>query len=322
MRDFEEELIALCEFDQNYAKQKLDQVKSNYKKQLGNLKSKEDYLALFHEFPLIQCVITVLFNYQMMMSEFEHGENPFYGTTTELKKHPKNLTTVLKQFYGALEISKKLSDSDTVYRLERTILLFKSFLDNPSDLLAKLHFFEILNSIVQDKNHALMPLILYYNPFNDPLIEKFDDCSYYLEMLKFFDGFDVNQEIITRSTFIKIHKLFEIDNPSIYSQLNSPSEPIKSIFEKLGKEDQNIDLKRLKNVVPRTYFKGIAIFDYSKGSDFLFNKYLEYAHQNAIKDSIIQEKLRNNKIDIQVQIKIQEVFDTSMKKMYRQLLEF
>lgn len=317
-----DELVALVEFDPSYSKDKLSELKKNQQKLKSNNLPQNDYLTLYQDFPLIQSVIKILFNYQMMLNEFENGENPFYGTTTELKKHPKNLTTVLKQFYGALEISKKLSDSETIYRLERTIKLFESFLDDPSDLLSKLHFFEILESIMQDKNHILIPLILHYNPFSDPLLEKFDDCSYYLEILKFFDGFDVNQEIIIKSTFIKIHKLFELDNPSIYSQLNNPSDPIKSIFEKMGREDQNIDFKRLKNVVPKTYFKGIAIFDYSKETDILFNKYIEYAYQNAMKDSIIQEKLRNNKVDFQKQIEMKEAFETSMKKMYRQLLEF
>lgn len=317
-----DELIALVEFDPDFSKETLDEVKNNYRKHVGSLQSQEDYHELFHDFPLVQSVIRILFNYEIVLNEFENGLNPFYGTTAELKKHPKNIETSLKQFRGALEVSKKLSDVETVYRLERTINLFETFLDSPSDLLSKLHFFEILDGVMPDKANQLMPLILHYNPFNDPLLTKWDDCVYYLEMLKFFDGYDVTIEALAKSTFIKLHKIFELDNPNMYSQINSPADPIKSIFEKMGRPEQMIDFKRLKNVKPKTFYKGIAIFDYSKDTAVLFNRYIEYAFQNAMKDAIIHDKVKKIDVDFQTKIGIDSAYNASMQKMYRDLLSF
>lgn len=317
-----DELVYLAEFDPSSSKQKLVEVKDNYRKFIGKLQSEEDYLELFREFPLAQSVIRILFNYQMLIDEFENGSNPFYGTTTELKKHSKNLETTLKQFRGALDISQKLSDTETVYRLERTINLFEAFLESPSDLLPKLHFFKIIDSIIQDKQNPLMPFILHYNPFNDPLLTKWDDCTYYLEMLGFFDGFDITLEALAKSTFIKLHKIFELDNSTLYSEVNNPSAPIKSIFEKMGRSEQTIDLKRLKNVKPKTFYKGIAVFDYSKETDILFNRYVEHAFQNAMKDAIIHDKVNQIDVDFQIKTGIDPAFQASIQKIYRDLLSF
>lgn len=317
-----DELTSISEFDPNYSKQKLDEVKDGYRKRIGKLQTKEDYLDLFRDFPLVQSVIKVLFSYQMQIDEFENGSNPFYGTTTELKKHPKKIETVLKQFRGALEVSQKLSDAETVYRLERTINLFETFLDSPSELLSNLHFFEIIDKVMEEKQHQLMPLILHYNPFNDPLLDKWENCSYYLEMLKFFDGFDVSHELLAKSTFIKLHKIFEFDNPTIYEQINNPSDPIKSIFEKMGRSEQMIDFKRLKNIKPKTFYKGIALFDYSKETDFLFHRQVEYAFQNAMKDAMIHVKINNVAIDLQTKIGIEEAMQAYKPRIYRQLFDF
>lgn len=292
-----DEFFALIEFDPNYSKQKLDEIKSNSRKLIGNIQIQKDYLALFHEFPLVQSVIKILFNYQMLLDEFENGPNPFFETTKKLKQHPERLDKTIKEFESVFNLSLLLTDKQTASHLQRTIKIFQKFRTSPNDLISKLYYFEILNLFFEDKKNQLLLFVLQSNPFHDVTLKKWEDCIYYLEMLKFFDGYDVSADMLLTSASIKIHKLFELNDPLIFNKLNNPSDAIESIFQNIGKKPK-INFDKLKYVYPKTFFRGISIFDYcdeSKSSSV--NEYFESSLTKAIEYSMTHDRFNNIEID-------------------------
>lgn len=289
------ELFALAEFDPSYSKEKLIELKKNHRKILEPKLSQNDYLALFHEFPIVKCVIKILFNYQMMIDEFEQGSNPFFETTKKLKQHPERLDKTIKEFESSLNVSRLLGDKETASKLERAVKVFKNFRNDPNDLIKKLHFFKVLDMTMEDKKNPLLGLILQWNPFDDSTLKELDECIFYIEMKKFFDGFDVSSDMLLNSTSIKIHKLFELNDSTIFSKSNNPSEIIESIFNKIGKTPK-INFDRLKYVYPKTFFRDIAIFDYcDESKPKSINEYFERAIEKTIDFSIAHDKFNNIK---------------------------
>lgn len=292
-----DELYILTEFDPSFSKEKFDELKHNYRNFIGKEISLNDYEKLFTDFPLVQSVIKILFNYQMMLNEFENGKNPFFETTKKLKQHPERLDKRIKEFESALNISLLLFDTKTSSQLERTIKIFQDFRNNPNDLISKLYSFEIMNLFFEDKKHQLLPLFLQWNPFNDVTLKKWEDCIYYLEMLKFFDGYDVSADMLLISTSIKIHKLFELNDPFIFTKVNNPSEAIESIFNKIGKKTK-INFERLKYIHPKTFFRGIAIFDYcDEDNSKKINEYFENSLFKTIEYSMTHDRFNNIELD-------------------------
>ncbi|GEM_PF-4151450 len=315
-----DELFILTAFDSNYSKEKFDELKSNYRSFIGKEMSQNDFEALFQDFPIVQSVINILFNYEMMLDEFENGVNPFFETTKKLKQHPERLDKIIKEFESALHISFLLSDTKTSSQLERTIKTFQDFRNNPNNLISKLYYFEILNLFFEDKKNQLLPLVLQWNPFNDITLKKWEDCIYYLEMLKFFDGYDVSGDMLLISTSIKIYKLFELTDPLIFTKLNNPSEAIETIFKKMGKKPK-INFERFKNVYPKTFFKGIAIFDYCDNdkSEFI-NEYFESSLEKSIEYSMTHDRFNN--IELDSSEKYYDAIDNVKKRLFISFLNF
>lgn len=313
-------MFALTTFDPNFSKEKYAELKSNERQFFEEELSLNDYLTFFQDFPLIQSVIKILFNYGYMLNEFENGKNPLFENITKLKKHPKKLDTIIGDLERALEVSRLLSDTNTCVGLERTLKIFKTFKDNPNDLIRRLYFFEILNSTMEDKRSQLIPIILQFNPFNDSKLKTWEDCSYYLEMLKLFDGFDISADMLLVSTSIKLHKLFEQIDPLIYTKRNNPRDSIYSIFEHMGKEPK-INFERLQYVYPKTFYKGIALFDYSDTkADHRINEYIENALQKSLEYSLASDRM--NKIETKDDEIYNKVLDDLKHRMYFQLLNF
>lgn len=315
-----DELIVLAEFDPAFSKQKLDELKSNYKRLIGKLSSQEEYLHLFSDFSLIQSIIKILFNYQMLLDKFENGSNPFFETTKKLKQHPERLDKTIKEFESALNVSLLLSDTKASSQLERTIKIFQDFRNNPNDLISKLYYFEILNLFFEDKKNQLLPLLLQWNPFNDITLKKWEDCIYYLEMLKFFDGYDVSADMLLISTSIKVHKLFEQNDPLIFTKLNNPSEAIESIFKKMDKKTK-INFERLKYVHLKTFFKGIAIFDYcDEDNSKKINEYFENSLDKSIEYSMTHDRFNN--IEVDSRETYYAAIDSAKKRLFISFLNF
>lgn len=295
--EIKDELFAFAEFDPEFSKEKLSYLKENQQKLLEKDLSQNDYLVFFKDFPLVQSVIKILFNYQMMLDEFENGFNPFFESTKKLKQHPERLDKTIKEFESALNVSLLLSDTKTSSQLERTVKIFQEFRTDPNSVISKLHYFEILNIFMDDKTNELLPLVLQWNPFNDNTLKKWEDCLYYLEMLKFFDGYDISADMLLISTSIKIHKLFELNDPLIFTKLNNPSEAIESIFQKIGKKTK-INFERLKYVYPKTFFRGIAIFDYcDKVNSKKVNEYFENSLTKSIEYTMTHDRFNNVSLD-------------------------
>ncbi|MDO9305471.1 MAG: hypothetical protein Q7T77_09070 [Sulfuricurvum sp.] len=315
-----EYIFTLATFDPSFSKEKYAELKSNKQQFFEKKFSQNDYLAFFQDFPLIQSVIKILFNYEYMLNEFENGKHPLFENITRLKKHPKKLDTIIGDFERTLEVSRLLSETNTCSGLERTIKIFKAFKDNPSELISKLYFFEIINSTMEDKSNQLIPIILQYNPFNDSTLISWEYSKYYLEMLNLFDGFDISADMLLISTSIKLHKLFELIDPLIYTKRNNPRDSIYSIFEHMGKEPR-INFDRLRYIYPKTFYKGIALFDYSDVNvDYQINEYIENALQKSLEYSLITDRI--NKIETKDYETYNQILKNFKYNTFMQLLNF
>lgn len=315
-----DDLFTITNFDPSFSKEKLDRLKDGYRGVIGKKESQSDYVSFFQDFPIVQSVVKILFNYQMLLYEFENGSNPFFETTKKLKQHPERLDKTIKEFESALNVSLLLSDTKTSSQLERTIKIFQDFRNNPNDLISQLYYFEILNLFFDDKKNQLLPLVLQWNPFNDVTLKKWDDCIYYLELLKFFDGYDVSADMLLISTSIKIHKLFELNDPLIFTKLDNPSEAIESMFKKIGKKPK-INFERLKYIYPKTFFKGIAIFDYcDEDNSKRINEYFENSLTKTIEYSMTHDRFNN--IELDSSEKYYGAIDEARRRLFFSFLNF
>lgn len=277
------DLFDLTKFDPTYSEEKYNNLLKHKNQLSSDELNQDDYLQYFKDFELVYTTIQILFSYDFLLNEFERGEHPLFDSIKDLKKHNASLNPYLNAIEKTLKITSLFEDNQTNEKLERTIQFIQKFQNNPEDFINRLYFFQILKMTLANKMPdvseqsvaELLKILLMHNPYDDPSIQKLEDCNFYFGLLKLFDGYNINAEMLLSSTVIKIHKLFALFDQENYKKRSNSSKVILSIFQKMGKNPK-IDLERIDNVVPKTFYKGNAIFDYGDNKEkYLVNLYFD-----------------------------------------------
>lgn len=301
-----EDLYELAKYDSRFDEKILTQIK----KQIKPDSTLFEVHQLFNSIKTIQTILRILINYDFLILEFKTADIPMFGIADNSKHFNSKIKTLLNTLKKSLELFIILDDKKAIKQTSKIISIFEEFQANPKELIKKLQFFQLLERAFSSDVRDSFIHILVHNPFSDRDIKEYKDISYYLAILSLLDGYDTTEVQLTTSTLIKIHKIPE---------LKSASYTLKSLFNKLGFK-QEIKLNRLDNVHVKTFYRGIAVFDYmTKDEDEKINKYFLDSMDKFRILTIFDANANNSHItETIINEKISEIND----KLINQLLEF
>jgi hypothetical protein len=321
------DLFDLTKYDPCYSEESYNNL-LRQKNKLSTAKlSQDDYLDYFKDFEFTQITIRILFNYVFLLNEFENGEHPLFDGIKDLKKHNTSLNTYISAIEKTLKITSLFEDKHTNEQLVRTVQFIRQFQDYSEDFINRLYFFQILKMTLANempeasKGHIakVIKMLLMNNPYDDPFVERLEDCNFYFGLLKLFDGYNINSEMLLTSTVIKIHKLFALHNENVYKKRNNPSKIILSIFEKMGRSPK-IDLGRFHDVIPKTFYKGNAIFDYKdEHQKYKVNPYFDLSLKKALDFIAMQNRLSGK---TETSSDYDQTYENWINKLYWTLIIF
>ena len=296
----------MTKHDSSYDEKLLAELKKRIKQNITIFEAHQ----LFSNFKSVQSVLRILINYNFLINEFTTVDVPIFGTADNSKHFISKVTTQLNALKKSLELFIILNDEQAIKQISKIVSIFEEFQANPKELIKKLQFFQLLERVFNPNVRDSFTHILLHNPFNDMDIKKYKDIYYYLAVLKLLDGYDTTEVQIATSTSIKIYKI---------SEFKKASHVLKSLFDKLGFK-QEVKLNKLDNVQVKTFYRGIAVFDYiTKNKDKKINKYFLDAMDKLRILTITDVKSKNLPMSEEI---INKEFLSINEKLIKQLLEF
>ncbi len=300
-----DDLYKLAKNDSSFDENLLTKLKNNVNPNITIFEAHQ----LFTPFKIIQSVLRVLINYDFLINEFKTVDVPIFGTADNSKHFDSKVNTLLNNLKKSLELFLILHDKQAIKQTNKIISIFEEFLSNPKELIKKVQFFQLLERIVSYDNRSSLPILLLHNPFNDRDMKEYKDVSYYLGLLTLLDGYDTTEVQLSTSTLIKIYNIAEFKNAS---------NTLKSLFDKLGFK-QEVKINRLDNIYIKTFYRGIAVFDYASDNDNKVNKYFIDAMDKLKILAITDANSKNSSITEDM---INAKFGDINKKLVNQLFEF